>query len=124
MNFLYEYVLELYINVIKSRVGLDIRPDIETIRIPDIRLIYNAGYPVGFLVFCRISVNFKYPDIRYPAKKISDPTLNTVPVCLSVFQCVCWFTEGRGDIRLFIKLVPKVLQYFLIRCLNNFWDFN
>ena len=52
------------------RVGPDIRqfpisgqiPDIETIRIPDIRLIYNAKYPV-----IRLNVYVNLPDIeRYP----------------------------------------------------------
>ena len=33
----------------------NIRPDIETIRIPDIRLIYNVGNPAGYPVICRIS---------------------------------------------------------------------
>ena len=76
---------------LSCRVGPDIRPfsisdripDIETIRIPDIRLIFNAGY----LVIFRISNNGQIsgrnwisgirnqPDIRYPAKKLSGPTL-------------------------------------------------
>ena len=43
-----------------------VEPDIETIRIPDIRIIFNVGYPV----ICRISnvgiIN--QLDIRYPAQ--------------------------------------------------------
>ena len=91
------------------RVWLDVRPfsisgripDIESIRVPDIWLIYNAGYPVIQLisndkypvirlyiwwfavypVICRISGIVRISDIRnqldirYPAKKVSCPTL-------------------------------------------------
>ena len=38
-------------------------PDIETIQIPNIRLIYNAGYPI----ICRVSEHFQYLDTGYPA---------------------------------------------------------
>ena len=59
--------------IIIIRVGPDIRqfsisgriPDNETIQMPDIRLIYNAGYPV----ICRISsvgqISGRIPDIRH-----------------------------------------------------------
>ena len=56
-------------------------PDIETIRIPDIWLIFNAVYPVI------------RPDIQYPIKKVSGPTLISI-------------SRGRGDIGMYTILVP------------------
>ena len=57
--------------VVFTRVGLDIRPfsifgripDIETIWIPDIRMIFNAGYSV----ICRISNVGQIYGTGYPA---------------------------------------------------------
>ena len=50
-------------------VIFNIRPDIETIRIPDIRLIYNVGNPAGYPVICRIStvgqISGWIPDIQH-----------------------------------------------------------
>ncbi len=60
-------------------------PDIETIRIPDIRLIFNAGYPVICRLsnVCQISSRNRIssiknlPDIRNPVKKVPCPSLDT-----------------------------------------------
>ena len=71
--------------------GLAGYPNIETIRISVIRLYAGysalARYPAGY----KISGIRNHPDIQYPAKKVSGPTL--VFCCLGSAICwgpVCW----------------------------------
>ncbi len=80
-----EYIIVLGLGRISGQI-----PDIEFIRLQDIWMISNAGYPVicqilnvGQISGRNLISGIRYqPDIRYQAKKVSGPTPNNIKIIM------------------------------------------